>query len=404
MIWIKRFLVSTCLLQWCAYAKTMNLTNEWQVVGDSDEIPRGAHVQFDVSSGLKYAKLLDPEDTVNSSSKDDSVNVIFDGTSDQGYVESSVQNSVIEVDDSSRHDSQTASGVIRKRTQINAKDEGGLMHFLEAVNSDQDLDESRMETIAELAHDIEYGPIIIQHSAEKLAELIGNTKLSINIRDYAARILGASLRNNPYAQNALFDQDTTFVASLVATLTKERHGALQSRILYALGSVLTDPRGKFQFLQINGLMPLRAILERGSNSEAIKNRVVTLLSDLLDTDNDSSYYTTELDYDLAKELQIWADLCVEALMAYGNDIPAASEDYAFNLLQLLTQIKKEGAQPDATKSAYNGHITVSGSFIQWLAKQAVKSRKQDSDYAKLVKEVRHKVFGNPLAARNHDDL
>ena len=45
-----------------ACAKELVLTNDWQVIGDNDTIPKGAHVRMDLTTGEKMAKLVDPDE------------------------------------------------------------------------------------------------------------------------------------------------------------------------------------------------------------------------------------------------------------------------------------------------------------------------------------------------------
>ena len=59
------FLVGiTCLLLQCSHcdAKEIELTKEWQVVGNNDTLPAGAHIRMDMTTGEKWAKLMDEAD------------------------------------------------------------------------------------------------------------------------------------------------------------------------------------------------------------------------------------------------------------------------------------------------------------------------------------------------------
>jgi nucleotide exchange factor SIL1 len=50
------------LQPYCCSAKEMEVTNEWQVVGENDTVPAGVHVRMDLSTGQKWVKLVTDED------------------------------------------------------------------------------------------------------------------------------------------------------------------------------------------------------------------------------------------------------------------------------------------------------------------------------------------------------
>jgi len=52
----------------CAEAKEIVATNEWQLIEEGDSIPKGLHVRMDMTTGEKWAKLLDEEGDAQAAS------------------------------------------------------------------------------------------------------------------------------------------------------------------------------------------------------------------------------------------------------------------------------------------------------------------------------------------------
>jgi nucleotide exchange factor SIL1 len=44
------------------YSKEVEVTKEWQLLGENDTIPAGMHVRMDLTTGQKWVKLIDPEE------------------------------------------------------------------------------------------------------------------------------------------------------------------------------------------------------------------------------------------------------------------------------------------------------------------------------------------------------
>ena len=57
------WLVASVLLLNHATAKEMIATNDWQRVGPSDTLPAGMEIRIDITTGDKWARLLQPEET-----------------------------------------------------------------------------------------------------------------------------------------------------------------------------------------------------------------------------------------------------------------------------------------------------------------------------------------------------
>jgi nucleotide exchange factor SIL1 len=57
-----RYLLVRRLSPVCCLAKEIEVTNEWQVVGENDTVPAGVHVRMDLSTGGKWVKLASDDD------------------------------------------------------------------------------------------------------------------------------------------------------------------------------------------------------------------------------------------------------------------------------------------------------------------------------------------------------
>lgn len=308
-------------------------TNEWQVVPEGYEIPGGLHVKMDFETGEKQAKLPNP-------SEDDNAKAIVFNNSNEG--------AVLKEDD----------------------------ELLQQAVDDIDIQKfDKLEDVADWAHDIEYGEKIAASSQflTKLISLIGDFNISSKTRELAARIFGASFRNNPAALNELFKTHESIVSELLDLCVKEKDNALlQSRLIYALGSLLTDSRGIEIFRKINGETQLQHVFSLENTPLTVKSKCAVLVEKLLDGENRQEVNKR------------WSDLFQQALYTEQYD------DGTLPILETLTKIHEQDK------------LTVQKDFLKWLASTSSSSKNKDPELHEFAKSVRHRVFGNPNAQRKEE--
>jgi nucleotide exchange factor SIL1 len=71
VLWMTLALLSFHSSHHCSLvsAKELEVTNEWQVVGENDTIPSGVHVRMDMTTGEKWVKMVDEEENENADNK-----------------------------------------------------------------------------------------------------------------------------------------------------------------------------------------------------------------------------------------------------------------------------------------------------------------------------------------------
>ena len=69
-------LLLSCLLTSVCVGDEVELTNEWQLLGENDTLPKGAHVRMDLSTGGRWAKLNQDDDQENQVEIDASGGII----------------------------------------------------------------------------------------------------------------------------------------------------------------------------------------------------------------------------------------------------------------------------------------------------------------------------------------
>ena len=131
-----------------------------------------------------------------------------------------------------------------------------LSPLLEVIQNHQAARPSRLlsalESLAELGHDHEFGVIIAKsRNIENLLEIIENKsgRYSASSREFGARVIGASLRNNPKAarqsadiqiiERLLKSMETIFMSSIEPISTDVQNNKLIGSLIYAIGSVLS---------------------------------------------------------------------------------------------------------------------------------------------------------------------
>ncbi|XDG07168.1 hypothetical protein ABKA04_006783 [Annulohypoxylon sp. FPYF3050] len=313
------------------YPKVFSATEEFQVVHDDQDLPPGLHVQLDVQTGKKQAKLCDPKEKANPALK--------------GLP---VDRSIIIVDpDSSPSDDDTprippgapAYDPVGKAKPPRTDDEL-FTYSLDKVkkHAKQYADsgdysersiylEAALENLSELAHDMYYGLQIASdadavHGLFCLATYVDGAK-SVKAVDYierpdflSAATLGNSLANNWPAKQALENSWDAIMARKCASASTSapahyffanlsptsKPGSVEESdevyntllSLFILGPAIKSPKIKEQFLEAGGMTHLLEILLRDETVWQRERRsVARIVSD------------TFLDADFGAVLGVW---------------------------------------------------------------------------------------------------
>ncbi len=105
------------LLLWSASAKEVEVTKEWQRLGENDTIPAGMHVRMDMTTGEKWVKIPDEEDDSDTTSSMAAAIVQTDGS----VVVNSIDN-----DNKAKYDFEMMHRTLSKLPQQEMERYGGL--------------------------------------------------------------------------------------------------------------------------------------------------------------------------------------------------------------------------------------------------------------------------------------
>ncbi|ANB15828.1 Sil1p [Sugiyamaella lignohabitans] len=392
-------------------------TNEWQIVEEGEQIPPGLHVRLNFNTGVREAKLLSPEDETDDT--------------DDGLVV------VIPNSDVAEDDEKSDLEEYFEELKLSANTPPELSQAIQHIKSQLMLQHDLLQNLADLAHDIEYGTILVNSALPELVNIILNRdQHDVEFRNTAARALGASLRNNPDSLKVALGSKAHVVPRLLKGLQVESDLNVQSRLLYVISACLDDDRGLEQYIQSNGGDIIRKLFQSRGEAAASQPGYLTfqrkccdLIQDQLINRDDSRNKFQEQRED---ELKKWASILQQSLIDHSDD---HSIEVKYKLFQTLVNIKEIPALS----------ISIEDKFLSWLAEEnnsqiaqhkrgkvasgtirlqsnddttaqeglSPTGEDSDSEYLSIeekyhheLKRARHLVFGNPKAHRNHlgDDL
>ncbi|KAM6466952.1 nucleotide exchange factor SIL1 isoform 2-T2 [Liasis olivaceus] len=275
-------------------------TNQWQTVRPGQAIPAGLHVQLNLQTGEKLAKL--PDDNEEKSDGKDSPKSKRLGQIDidpNSFTTQELKRALakmketMKADDSSEQ--KTHQEDVRRRfrpieklkeefRELNLQLETDLEIMLKLINKFNNSASTLEEKITALS-DLEYYVHQVDNAKDLLS--LGGLQLLINglnsseplMKEYASFVLGAALSSNPRVQVAAIEGGA--LQKLLVILATDQSLAVKKKALFALSSMLRHfPYAQQQFLKLGGLQVLRNLCtEKGM--EILYIRTVTLLYDLI---------------------------------------------------------------------------------------------------------------------------
>ncbi|XP_058036439.1 nucleotide exchange factor SIL1 [Ahaetulla prasina] len=275
-------------------------TNQWQTVRPGQAIPAGLHVQLNLQTGEKLAKL--PDDYKEKSDTKDSPKSKRLGQIDidpNSFTTQELKKALAKMKETTKADDtpeeKTHREDIRRRfrpieklkeefRELNLQLETDLEIMLKLINKFNNSASTLEEKITALS-DLEYYVHQVDNAKDLLS--LGGLQLLINglnsseplMKEYASFVLGAALSSNPRVQVAAIQGGA--LQKLLVILATDQSLAVKKKALFALSSMLRHfPYAQQQFLKLGGLQVLRNLCtEKGM--EILYIRTVTLLYDLV---------------------------------------------------------------------------------------------------------------------------
>ncbi|KAI0470131.1 hypothetical protein F4859DRAFT_485723 [Xylaria cf. heliscus] len=369
------------------YPKVFSPTEEFQVVHDDQDLPPGLHVQLDVQTGRKQAKLYNPDEE----------NPALAGLP--------VNQEVIVVDPEAAQDSESSIpagapaydpvGMVKAPREKNEEFSQALQTIKKSSNSRQSMETSTLngalQLLDDLSHDMYYG-LQIAEDAETVRSLFclllqrddaegEGHPFTERANFLASSVLSAAVGNNARALDAI-DKSWDVITQkkckasphsikyelfhgLVPTsepgTKQESEEAEITRIYLAvISGLLKSSKIRTEFLESNGMQSFLQILLRddGGVWESRKAKVARIVSD------------TFLDEDFGATLGLWPrrqqvhggkcakggpqsleDECWEYHLTRISQ-GAAAPEWSEQLLSLIQQVETPGSQWDT----WPGHI------------------------------------------------
>ncbi|XP_053236479.1 nucleotide exchange factor SIL1 [Podarcis raffonei] len=275
-------------------------TNQWQTVRPGQAVPAGLHVQLNLQTGEKLAKLPDNENK-KSDMKDPQKSkglghIDIDPSS---FTTQELKKALSKMKKNMKTDDTLAQKAhqedVRRRfrpieklkeefRELNLQLETDFEIMFKLINKFNSSTSTLEEKITAL-HDLEYYVHQVDNAKDLLS--IGGLQLLINglnsteplVKEYASFVLGAALSSNPKIQVAAIEGGA--LQKLLVILATDQPLAVKKKALFALSSMLRQfPYAQQQFLKLGGLQVLRHLCtEKGT--EMLHIRIVTLLYDLV---------------------------------------------------------------------------------------------------------------------------
>ncbi|XP_077168852.1 nucleotide exchange factor SIL1 isoform X1 [Paroedura picta] len=275
-------------------------THQWQTVRPGQALPAGLHVQLNLQTGERLAKLPDDENE-NSHVKDPSKNkrlgpIDLDPSS---FTTRELKKALAKMKESMKEDDMLEEKAhqedVRRRfrpieklkeefRELNMQLETDFEIMSKLINRFNSTTSTLEEKIAAL-YDLEYYVHQVDNAKDLLS--LGGLQLLINglnsteplLKEYASFVLGAALSSNPRVQVAAVDGGA--LQKLLLALATDQSLGVRKKALFALSSMLRNfPYAQQQFLRLGGLQILRDLCTE-SGMEALHVRIVTLLYDLM---------------------------------------------------------------------------------------------------------------------------
>lgn len=262
------------------YPKTFVPTKEWQVIRPGQVVPEGLHYQMDFETGIRKAKLLDPEDADNSN--------------DAGHHEVAVMDAqdVLAVEQPSDEETDRVFDAV--------EGEGAKFQFamkeLERLFLDNKIEDIStilkkhpktiddiLETLIYASHDIKYGEKFVTQPTNLVIflSIINDPKVkSTELKEKLLRIISNSVRNNEGAIKMFFENPNnsqSVVPNLLRFIDQELVQLNSQNLYYSDQLLIKRTIGIFNAL-IYQQMGLENVLQHD-----VKNHLKTRF-DLFNTD------------------------------------------------------------------------------------------------------------------------
>ncbi|XP_057307365.1 nucleotide exchange factor SIL1-like [Hydractinia symbiolongicarpus] len=276
-------------------------TNEWQVVKDSQAIPAGLHVRMNFQTGIKEAKLLKDDESIENESPK-SVNlapkITVDGRNKyadkirfskaqlkdalSGLGDNEVPNDIKWSDEAIEAIKQKTSKKFKENTPWKTKSDLEVMKDNMALltNSSQSL-QMKIDALTRLedyVHQIDNARDLDHiHGLETIVQFLNATE--DRLKEKAANVISAAAQNNKEVQNAVLKYNG--LQYLLRMLYPYQTPLIRKKGIYALSALVRgNYEGQKELVKLQGIKDL-FVIARDVKAGSLRVKAVVLLHDLI---------------------------------------------------------------------------------------------------------------------------
>lgn len=253
------------------YPRTFQPTTTFQIVHDDQNLPPGLHIRMNLATGVKEAKLNEPD--VDESSHTADLIIIDD-----------VPHGPPELQDQSKpHDYAPP-----RHPQLDPSESSlfaSSVHDLKASPSHPSTTIPALASLEDLAHSHHWGLTLARDSSlshvlfQMLSPSAPESRFSLEIRSAAALLLATAIHNNPAALTAALSHfyndegPSGPLEAVVLALAHEQLSSLLSRMVFLLSALCQDETQLWKFVDAGGLDLLAHLFDAENAGSDEKDRL-----------------------------------------------------------------------------------------------------------------------------------
>lgn len=253
------------------YPRTFQPTTTFQPVHDDQSLPPGLHIRMNLATGVKEAKLNEPEP--DESSRAAGLAIIDD-----------VRHGPPELQDQSKPQDY----IPQRHAQFDPSESSlfaSSVHDLKASPSRSSTAIPALSFLEDLAHSSHWGLTLARDSSlvhtlfQLLSSHASESQSSLEIRSAAALLLATAIQNNPAALTAALSHfyndewPTGPLEAVVLALAHEQLPSLLTRMVFLLSALCQDETQLWKFVDDGGLGLLAQVFDAENAGSDGKDRL-----------------------------------------------------------------------------------------------------------------------------------
>ncbi|KAJ2399712.1 nucleotide exchange factor sil1 [Coemansia sp. RSA 2559] len=366
------------------YPAVFQATNEFQAIMPGQSVPPGLHIQIDMTTGQRKARLMPPEEPVNSENdrRHEAVAIVDDITVPE-VVHNEGEHDQVVLGSGAKH-STAHSGSASLEEYINQivavtsgpADPKAASRMLEILGELEELVHDTRHA-RQLLHDISAVPALLQLGDPRPHQLTGasNEPWPPAVRQLSSMVLGSAVQNNQRLQGVALRSGA--VTHLLGVLQTETHLKSLGKHVFALSAIVRGHSAALeQFATRNGFQALQAIrpsllVSYHDNDEAeaskLESRVVRFIDDLFNPDFNPNA-TPDTKRLLADGASVWCHALVSRLVNSLEDVDDVRE---IPLTSLYLRRSAYAKTLQSIRVEYPDSCVLPAEFKTWVQEELV---------------------------------